>query len=190
MLFNVADTGVLLHKKAVYAVVLGFLHSAVMDAAARDNRHIRALPDIKIVVNDLGKPALTDNNGDMDALVFGAGPNDDINSGLVRLGDDIDMLRRRAAGRIPICANVVSAGRNAVQICDFPEQIFLNFVDHDVSPFSFRLIRFFPTVFDMRHRKSRAAPAGFPPLFRFCRAVRPQSQGFYRRYSKSVPDAI
>ena len=53
VLLHIFDMGVLAHIEAVYAVVLGVVLAAVVDAAARDNHHITVVADIKIVVDGL-----------------------------------------------------------------------------------------------------------------------------------------
>ena len=64
----------------------------------------------------------------MHALVLGAGFDDNVNARLVRLGDDINILGRRAAGELPVGTDVVRALRHVVQIRDLFEQIFFDLI--------------------------------------------------------------
>lgn len=58
MLLNITDPGIPSDKKAVDSVMLRCGVSAVMNAAACNNRHICIISDIKIIVYHLRHAAL------------------------------------------------------------------------------------------------------------------------------------
>ena len=65
--------------------MLTVLNAAIMNAAARDNKDVRALSDMKIVIYRLFDSALCQNDRDMNALALCSRLDVDINTGLVCL---------------------------------------------------------------------------------------------------------
>ena len=65
----------------------------------------------------------------MNAFVFGARLDADIDAGLVRLGDDLDICRAVPSGSLAVGANVISAGGNPVEVRDLLQQAELNFIE-------------------------------------------------------------
>ena len=77
------------HKKTIKDVLIGVAAGVVVDAAARDDRHIRPLADIKIVIHRLAKIAHRQQDGDMHRLIDHPGLNDDVDAVLILFGDDL-----------------------------------------------------------------------------------------------------
>ena len=73
------------------AVVGGFLGPGAVDAAARNDDHIGVFTNLEVIVDQVLKAGLADDHGNVDAFIPGAGGDDDIDTGLIGLGDDIDM---------------------------------------------------------------------------------------------------
>ena len=137
MLFHILHPGVLSHKEAVDAVVLGILVPAVVDAAAGHDDHVSALADEEVVVDDLFQAALGHDHRDMDALVLRSGFDPDLQAAHVLLGDDLDVggglpPRGRAVG-----ADVVGAFRHLVKVGHLPQQPLLDLVEFQHSGSSF-----------------------------------------------------
>lgn len=63
--------------------------AAVVDAAAGDDGHVRALADVEIVVHQIGQAGLAQDNGNVHALVFGERADVNVDAGLVVLGHDV-----------------------------------------------------------------------------------------------------
>ena len=80
---------------------------AVVDAAAGDDGHIAVLADEEVVVDHVLQAAHAEDHGDVDRLVFRARLDDDVNTILVRLGDDVDV-----GGGVP--ARLLAVGPNVV----------------------------------------------------------------------------
>ena len=94
-----------------------------MDAAAGDDQDVAVLPNEEIVVHQLAVPGLGDDHRNMHALILRAGFDDNIYSGLVRLGDDIDVRRGAPAGTLAVIPDVIGPLRDLMQACDLPQQI-------------------------------------------------------------------
>ncbi|MBQ3928272.1 MAG: SufD family Fe-S cluster assembly protein, partial [Clostridia bacterium] len=67
--------------KGVDAVVLGVLVAAVVDTAARHDHHVGVPADVEIVVYGLLQAGLSQDHGDVNAFVFGARLDADIDAG-------------------------------------------------------------------------------------------------------------
>ena len=106
VLLDIFDLGVLSDIEAVDAVVFGVHAAAVADAAAGDDDHVAVLTYIEVVVNYVVQAALAHDDGDMNALVPGAGLDTDINSGAVLFGDDLDVGRARASGELSVASDI------------------------------------------------------------------------------------
>ena len=105
--------------EAVDTVVRSLLVACVMNAAARNDQHVRALADIKIVINDFRIPRLGNNDGDMHAFVFRARFDININARFaVRFRHDIDVVRRRAPRAFAVRTDIVRAFGGFVKVGD------------------------------------------------------------------------
>lgn len=108
--------------------------AAVVDAAAGDDGHVRALANVEIVVHQIGQAGLAQDDGDVYALVFGERADVNVDAGLVVLGHDVNVGGGVAARQLAIGADVVSAYGQAVQVGDLPQQVLFNCVDHLRTP--------------------------------------------------------
>ena len=104
--------------EGVDAVVTALLIAGVVDATAGYDGHVRPLAHEEVVVHHLGVTRLAEDDGDMDALVLGAGLDDNVNTGFVRLGDNIDILGGVAARHLAVGADIIGALGHLVQIGD------------------------------------------------------------------------
>ena len=126
MLLDIADLRVLSDKKAVHAVMLGVPAAAVGNTASGDDGHVTVFSDKEVIVDQLLKTGLTDDDRDMHTFLFRSRLNNDIDALLVFLGDDID-IRRSISGRTrAIAPYVVCALRQSVERSYFAQQIPLN----------------------------------------------------------------
>ena len=91
MLFHIPDPGVLPDKEAVNTVMLGILVAAVVNAAARDDHHVRAFTDEEVVIDHFLQSALGHHHGNMHALVFRSGFDPDFQAADVFLGSDLNI---------------------------------------------------------------------------------------------------
>ncbi len=102
MLFDIAHAGPCADEKAVQTVVLGFFCAGVVNTAAGHDDYVGIFPDVKIVVNSFRQAALAEHHRDVDALIFGAGLDVNINAGLVLLGFNLDVGGAAAAGAFAV----------------------------------------------------------------------------------------
>ena len=129
MLFHVFELRIFADVEGVFSVVTrGRVHAAaVVNTTSCNNHYIRPFADIEIVVNDFRIPSLGNNHGNMHALIFRAGLDDNVNPFLsVRFRHDIDIRRRVSARLFTVCANVERTLGSSVQVGYLHKQIFLN----------------------------------------------------------------
>ena len=93
MFFHIPDPGVLSHIEAVNSVMLRVLISAVVNTAAGNDHHVRALADKEVIVYRFFQAALGHYHGNMHALVFGAGFDPDLQAADLFLGNNFDIGR-------------------------------------------------------------------------------------------------
>ena len=108
VLLNVLDAGVFADVERMHAVVLGGVRAAVVDAAAGDDRDVRALADVKIVVHRFAQARLRDDDRDM-AAVLAAGDKTDIDAGLIGFRGDGDVFGVDAPGAAGVLADIECA---------------------------------------------------------------------------------
>ena len=72
---------------------MGILAVAVVYAAARYNGDIGVFPDIEVVVDQIVHTAMGDDCRNVYGFTLGAGLDHNVNARLVRLGDNLDILR-------------------------------------------------------------------------------------------------
>ena len=112
------------------AVVGGFLGPGAVDAAARDDDHIGIFTNIEVIIDQILKAGLADDHGNVDAFIFGAGGDDNINAGFIGFGDNIDMRGSIASGRGTVGTDIVGPDGQAIEVSDLFQQSFLDFVNH------------------------------------------------------------
>lgn len=93
VLFQIQHLGVLCQEEAVDTIVMGIFAVAVVYAAARYNGDIGVFPDIEVVVDQIVHTAMGDDCRNVYGFTLGAGLDHDVNARLVRLGDNLDILR-------------------------------------------------------------------------------------------------
>ena len=108
MLLDVFDAGVFPDIERMHAVVLGGVRAAVVDAAAGNDRDVRALADVKIVVHRFAEPRFGDDDRDV-AAVLAAGDKADIDAGLIGFRGDGDVFGIDAPGAAGVLADIESA---------------------------------------------------------------------------------
>ena len=137
VLFHVFELGVLANVEAVNTVVRGFLVAGIVNTTACHDEHVGVLTDIKIVIYKILQSRLGQQHGNIHALVLGAGLDDDIDTGLVRLGHDINVGGGVSCGTLTVGTDVIRALGHDLQIHDLGEKIFLNgghALSHYTSP--------------------------------------------------------
>ena len=102
--------------------------AAVVDAASRYDDHVAVFSYEEIVIDDVVQAALLHDHGDMDALIFRAGLNVDIDSGSVFLGDNLDVGGVLAPCQLAVASDVVGALRDGVEVRYFHEDPLLDLV--------------------------------------------------------------
>ena len=130
---HVAHLGALAHVEGVDARMLRVLHPAVVDAAPGHDGHVAVVADEKVVVHGLGEAALAQNHGDVDALVFGPGLDDDVNAVLVRLGHNVDVGGGVPGGRLAVGPDIVGPFGHVMQFRYLLQQALLNGIHVSVS---------------------------------------------------------
>jgi hypothetical protein len=123
------------------AVVLGILHAAIVDAAPGHDHHIAVFPDIKVVIYRFGQAGLAEHHGNMNAFVFRAGADADIQTAHVRFRRDLDVFRAAAALAFPIDAEIIGSLRHTVQLDQFFQHSLLDLVHHVAQPLSTSLLQ-------------------------------------------------
>ena len=120
MLFLITDVRILSNMKGVDPVMSALIASAVVDPAARNDRNVRSVRDIKVVVYKVCHTGNTDDHRNIDLLTLCIAINIDIDSRLIRLLLDLDMLTVTVADGRSVLAQVESALlRKSVVIDDF-----------------------------------------------------------------------
>ena len=119
VLFDIPYAGVFADVKGMDAAVLARRLSAVVDAAARDDEHVRAVLDIKVVIDLFLIICLGDDDGDVDALPLRLARDEDIDPRLcVPARLDADVRRAAPAVRFTVLSDIVRPVRHLVQIGD------------------------------------------------------------------------
>ena len=138
--FNVLDPGVLSHIEAVNTVMLGVLVAAVVNTAAGNDHHVRALADEEVVIHHFLQSALGHHNGNMHAFVLGSGLDPDLQSADFFLGYNFNIGCGLSSCGSAVGTDVVSAFRYSVQVRHFTQQPLLNFIQLQHSVPSFAVI--------------------------------------------------
>ena len=125
VLLDVADLRVLPDVERVDAVVLHRLLAHAADAAARHDRDVRALADVKVVIHQVLQPGLRQDDRDVHALVLRAGGNDNVDARLIFLRDNVDVRRGLTVDADAVRAQVERAHGPLVQIGDLFEHVLL-----------------------------------------------------------------
>lgn len=129
VLFHILHLGVFPDMEGMDAAVLARRLPAIMDAAARDDEHVRAVLHIEIVVYLLLVVRLGDDDGNMNALPLRLARNKDIDARFAILSAlDADMRRAAASVRLAVLSDIVCTVRHLVQVGDLHEQHFFQFV--------------------------------------------------------------
>ena len=140
MPLDISHAAAFFEIKGVDAVVTALAAGVVVNAAAGDYRHVRALADIKVVIDLVEHVASGENDGDMHAFPFDARPNDDVYAVFVLFRDYFDVLVRGAGEALTVLANVVRAFGYAVKVGYFHQKIEIYLV-HVKPPCARRRLR-------------------------------------------------
>ena len=130
VLFDVVYLRVFADIEGVDTVMLGVAVAAVVDAAARDDGHIRALADKEVVIDHVVKAGSAQDDRNVDVFAPGEGRDPDVDAVLVGLGDDLDMLGVLAELLLAVETDVDGAVRNADHVRDGLQDVFLDLVQH------------------------------------------------------------
>ena len=95
--------------------MLAFLVTAIVDTAACHDRHITVFSDIKIVINQIRQSRLRQYHGNMNTFLFRSRLDNNVNSGFIRLGDNINVFRRLPGIQFAVCPNIICTGRHFMQ---------------------------------------------------------------------------
>ena len=138
MLLHVFHMGTGLQEEPVNPIMLGVLVAAVVNAAAGHDDHVRVPAHIEVVVDGLLQTGLGQHHGDVDALVFRAGLDVNVDAGDLLLGDDLDVGCGSPSGGVAVGANVIGTLRHFVKVRDLPQKSELDFVKlfHCAPPWS------------------------------------------------------
>jgi len=109
VLLLITDVGVLSNMECVDAVMSALVASAVVDSAARDDGHVRAVRDIKVVVYKVCHAGNADNYRDIDFLTLCIAVDIDIDARLIRFLLNLNMLTVTVADGCSVLAQVESA---------------------------------------------------------------------------------
>ena len=139
MLLDILHAGVFADVKRVDAVVLAVAVAAVVDAAARDDRHVRALADEKVIIDHVLKAGLRQNHGNVHGFVLCARRNADVDAVLIGFRLDGDVLAVAAKGLLPVRADVHCALARALHIGNDLQNVLLYLVQH--VPFTSRRLQ-------------------------------------------------
>ena len=92
MLFLITDVRILSNMKGMDPVMSALIASAVVDPAARNDRNVRAVCDIEIIVYKVCHAGNADDHRDVNFLALCIAINIDIDARLVRLLLDLNMF--------------------------------------------------------------------------------------------------
>ena len=104
--------------------------AAVVNAAARDDAHLRALADEKVVVDHIVHTAGGQHDGDVYVLVLRERLDADIDAVLVGLGRDLNIFRVVAVRLFAVGADVDRAVGNGGHVGHHAQDMLLNVVQH------------------------------------------------------------
>ena len=137
VLFHIFYFCVFSHVETVNTVMLGILHTAVMNTTAGHYHYIGILTDIEIVVYHLFQTALTQNHRDVYAFVFCARFDLNIDTAAVILGNNIDICRCISGCHFAVGTDIVCALRHCMKVCYLLKYSLLNLIYHSwLPPFS------------------------------------------------------
>ena len=125
VLFYVADTGIFADVEGMDAIVLRTVVAAAVDAAAGDDDDVGSFSDIKIIVYDVLEASLAQDDGNMHGFVLRFRLNIHVDARTIFLRFDFDMSRRSTADALTVRADIICSFRNAMQISNDFQQMFL-----------------------------------------------------------------
>ena len=95
--------------EGVDPVMTALIAAAVVDPASRNDRHVRAICDVKIIVYKIRHTGNADNDRNIDLLTLCLAVDIDIDPRLVRLLFDLDVLTVPVADGSSVLTQVESA---------------------------------------------------------------------------------
>ena len=183
MFFHVFYMRIFADIKAVNTVVFGILHATVINTAAGNYYNVAALSNIKVIINGFLQTALGKNDRNMHTLMHRTGFDADINTAAVFLGCDIYVCSCISPGETSVCTEIIGACRHFMQIGNFADQPFLDFIKlyHNITPSSACC----------RHPAQKPCQSAGDRFLRASPAVQSahrKAPQFHRRFSGCVPD--
>ncbi len=109
MLLLIADVRALTHMEGMYPVMAALVTPAVVDSAPRNNRHIRAVSDIKIIIDHIHHPGGVHHHRNMHLLPLRLTVYENINSLFFFLLLNLHMLAVAMAERNAVMTQVKRA---------------------------------------------------------------------------------
>ena len=116
MPLNIPHFCVFPHIKGMDAVMFGRIAGIVVDAAARNDRNVGTVADVKIVVDRILKIPDRQQYGDMHRFILYTGADDDVDAVLVRFGNDLNVFIAVARKQLPVFTDVETSLGNIVQV--------------------------------------------------------------------------
>ena len=136
VLFGIVDAAVFTDIEGMDTVVAALVAAGIMDAAAGDDLHITVIAHIEIVIHQLGKARLADDDGDVALLTLGAGLDADVDALLaVGLGGDLNVLGGLAGLAAAVLTDIEGAYGLAGKVCDLLQQLGVNVGNHSLASF-------------------------------------------------------
>ena len=131
VLLAVPHPGVFADVERMDAVVAALVAAGVVDAAACHDLHVAVVAHVEVVVDQLAKAGLADDDGDVTLLPLGARLDADVDALLpVGAGRDLNMLGGLAGLAAAVLPDVEGAHGLARQVRDFFQQLGINIGDH------------------------------------------------------------
>ena len=114
MLLHIADLRIFPDEKAMQSVMRTVSSATIMDTTSRHDRDIAVLSDIEIVVHHLFHATLRENNRNMNTLILRSRLDDNVDAGLVRLADDINICSGVTLAALSIHTDIVCSYRKRI----------------------------------------------------------------------------
>ena len=108
MLFFITDIGILSYMEGMNTIMTALIATAVVDAAACHDGHIRTIRDIEIIINQIRHAGNTDYNRDEHFFTLCITVNQDIDPRLIFFLTDLDVLAVSMTDRYAILAKIIS----------------------------------------------------------------------------------
>ncbi len=129
VLLDILDACALAHEEAVNAAVLAVGVAGVVDAAPRNDGDIAVGSDVEVVVDQLLDARLREDDGDVQALILGAGLDVDVDAGYILLLDDLNVLGGVLTLQLSVDAEGIGALGHFVEVSHLGQQLLLDGIE-------------------------------------------------------------